>query len=58
MSMGAYKTNDPIPGDVSLQITEQTPRNYYRVYASYLNGDDWDALLGGRGRHVRRVRPR
>ncbi len=33
MSMGAYKTNDPIDGDVSLQITEQTPRNYYRVYA-------------------------
>ena len=23
MSMGAYKTNDPIPGDVSLQITDQ-----------------------------------
>jgi phenylpropionate dioxygenase-like ring-hydroxylating dioxygenase large terminal subunit len=46
MSMGAYKTNDPIPGDVSLQITEQTPRNYYRVYASYLNGDDWDTLIG------------
>jgi hypothetical protein len=31
---------------VSLQITEQTPRNYYRVYGSYLNGDDWDALIG------------
>ena len=46
MSMGAYKTNDPIPGDVSLQITDQTPRNYYRVYASYLNGDDWDTLIG------------
>jgi hypothetical protein len=46
MSMGAYKTNDPIPGDVSLQITEQTPRNYYRVYASYLNGASWDELIG------------
>ena len=34
MSMGAYKTNDPVPGDVSTQITDQTPRNYYRVYAS------------------------
>jgi hypothetical protein len=31
---------------VSLQITEQTPRNYYRVYASYLNGEGWDTLIG------------
>ncbi len=46
MSMGAYKTNDPIPGDVSLQITDQTPRNYYRVYAQYLDGAPWDALIG------------
>jgi phenylpropionate dioxygenase-like ring-hydroxylating dioxygenase large terminal subunit len=46
MSMGAYKRNDPIPGDVSLQITDQTPRNYYRVYARYLKGDGWDSLLG------------
>ena len=46
MSMGAYKTNDPMPGDVSLQITEQTPRNFYRVYANYLGGGDWNSLLG------------
>ncbi len=26
------------PGDVVPQITDQTARNYYRVYASYLNG--------------------
>ena len=45
-SMGAYKTDDPIPGDVSLQITDQTPRNYYRVYARYLKGHNWDSLLG------------
>ena len=45
-SMGAYKTNDPIPGGVSLQITDQTPRNYYRVYARYLKGEAWDSLLG------------
>jgi hypothetical protein len=45
-SMGAYRTNDPLPGDVSLQITDQTPRNYYRVYSRYLKGDGWDSLLG------------
>jgi hypothetical protein len=46
MSMGAYKTDDPIPGDVSLQITDQGHRNYYRVYRSYLEGAPWDALIG------------
>jgi hypothetical protein len=46
MSMGAYKTDDPVAGDVATQITEQTPRNFYRVYAGYLNGGDWDSLLG------------
>ncbi len=45
-SMGAYKRNDPLPGDVSVQITEQNARNYYQVYARYLKGDGWDSLLG------------
>lgn len=45
-SMGTYKANDPIRGDVSLQITDPTPRNYYRVYKSYLSGAPWDELLG------------
>jgi hypothetical protein len=31
---------------VSVQITEQNARNYYRVYARYLKGDGWGALLG------------
>jgi hypothetical protein len=46
MSMGAYRTDDPIPGQVSLQITDQTPRNFYRVYRAYLEGADWDTLIG------------
>ncbi len=45
-SMGAYKVDDPIPGMVSTQITDQTPRNYYRVYARYMKGEAWDSLLG------------
>jgi phenylpropionate dioxygenase-like ring-hydroxylating dioxygenase large terminal subunit len=53
MSMGAYKTNDPIPGDVSLQITDQTPRNFYRVYGNYLRGFGWDVLLGRDGAPLR-----
>jgi phenylpropionate dioxygenase-like ring-hydroxylating dioxygenase large terminal subunit len=46
LSMGAYKAGDPVPGDVSTQATEHMARNYYRVYASYLNGGSWDELLG------------
>ncbi len=46
--MGAYKHNDPLPGDVSVQITEQNARNYYQVYGRYLKGEGWDSLLGTR----------
>jgi hypothetical protein len=46
LSMGAYKTNDPVPGEVSTQATEHMARSYYRVYMSYLNGGSWDELLG------------
>jgi hypothetical protein len=28
--MHAFLHNDPVPGDVSLQITEQNARNFYR----------------------------
>jgi hypothetical protein len=49
-SMGAYRTGDPLPGDVSLQITEQNARNYYAVYARYLKGENWDALMGDTAR--------
>jgi phenylpropionate dioxygenase-like ring-hydroxylating dioxygenase large terminal subunit len=46
MSMGACRTDDPIPGDVSLQMTDQMQRNYYRAYAAYLDGAPWHTLLG------------
>ena len=32
---------------MSVQVTEQNARNYYRRYLSYLRGADWDTLLGG-----------
>ena len=37
-SMGAFATDHPLGGEVSTQITEQIARNYYRVYARYLQG--------------------
>jgi phenylpropionate dioxygenase-like ring-hydroxylating dioxygenase large terminal subunit len=33
-------------GEVATQMTDQTPRNFYRAWQRYLNGDDWDSLLG------------
>ena len=39
-------TTDLGPGEVATQMTDQTPRNFYRAYTRYLNGDDWDSLLG------------
>jgi hypothetical protein len=43
-----------LPGDVSLQITEQNARNYYKIYGHYMKGDGWDQLLG-RGDLVRQA---
>lgn len=45
MSMGTHKTDDPIAGDVSLQMSDQAPRNFYRVYRAYMNGGAWDDLI-------------
>jgi phenylpropionate dioxygenase-like ring-hydroxylating dioxygenase large terminal subunit len=46
MSMGAPNATHLGPGMVATQMTDQTPRNFYRVYARYLDGADWDSLLG------------
>lgn len=36
------------PGSsTAYQMSEQNPRNYYRVWAEYLNGSPWEAILGG-----------
>ena len=39
--------SEPSGGDVSVQITEQNARNYYQTYGRYLQGADWNSLLGG-----------
>jgi phenylpropionate dioxygenase-like ring-hydroxylating dioxygenase large terminal subunit len=33
-------------GQVATQMTDQTPRNFYRVWQRYMNGDGWESLLG------------
>ncbi len=48
-SMGAHGRDSVLAGEVSLQITEQNARNYYRRYQSYLDGGNWDELMGRGG---------
>jgi hypothetical protein len=48
-SMHRSKENDPVPGTVSLQITEQNARNYFRYWAECMKGASWDDLLSSRG---------
>jgi hypothetical protein len=45
--------NDPVPGEVSTQISEHIARGFYHRWASYLKEAPWDELLGkndGNGR--------
>lgn len=34
------------PGDITLQPTEQMARGYYRTWSRYMEGSDWDILIG------------
>ena len=42
-------------GTVSLQVTEEIARGYYRRWKSYMGGGDWDELLGGNDRLTQRA---
>lgn len=46
LSMNAQRINDPVPGVVTPQINEENARNFYRRWVSYIEGKDWDDLLG------------
>lgn len=45
-SMHATRHDGPVPGAVSTQISEQNARGFYRRWLSYVEGKDWDVLLG------------
>jgi phenylpropionate dioxygenase-like ring-hydroxylating dioxygenase large terminal subunit len=45
-SLGATKLNDPVPGRVSTQMTESNARGFYTRWMDYMEGRDWDRLLG------------
>ncbi len=43
-SMNAIQHNDPVPGRVSLQITEENARNFYRRWQDCMNATSWSVL--------------
>jgi hypothetical protein len=45
-SIKASKHDDPVPGYVSTQISEENARGFYRRWLDYVHGKDWDHLLG------------
>ncbi len=47
-SAGKVQVNSPVPGYVSLQVSEENPRQFYRRWRDYMNGADWDTLCGKR----------
>ena len=44
-SMGDYKINDPVPGMVSTQMTEENARQFYKCWASYMESQDWGKIM-------------
>jgi Ring hydroxylating alpha subunit (catalytic domain) len=46
MSMKLPNATHLGPGEVATQMTDQTPRNFYRAWQRYMNGDEWGSLLG------------
>lgn len=43
-SMHKVRENDPLPGTVSLQITEENARNFYRRWGRCMDGASWSEL--------------
>ena len=39
----------PVAGNVSLQVSEENPRQFYRSWRDYMNQADWDVLLEKNG---------
>ena len=44
-SKNNYKVNDPIPGLVSTQMTEENARQFYKCWASYLEDKCWAEIM-------------
>jgi phenylpropionate dioxygenase-like ring-hydroxylating dioxygenase large terminal subunit len=40
------KGQGPVPGNVSVQVSEENPRQFYRRWKDYMNDGDWETLMG------------
>jgi phenylpropionate dioxygenase-like ring-hydroxylating dioxygenase large terminal subunit len=45
-SLHATRIDEPVPGKVSLQITEENARTFYCAWSRYMGNGTWDELLG------------
>jgi phenylpropionate dioxygenase-like ring-hydroxylating dioxygenase large terminal subunit len=45
-SMNTARSDDPVPGTVSTQMSEENARRFYQRWWQYLQGADWNVLLG------------
>jgi hypothetical protein len=55
-SLGAWtREHASLGGTVSVQVTEEIARGYYRRWKSYMGGGDWGELLGGNDRLTQRA---
>ena len=43
---GALAQGNDLRGEVATQMSEHMARGYYKRWESYMNGADWDELLG------------
>jgi phenylpropionate dioxygenase-like ring-hydroxylating dioxygenase large terminal subunit len=44
-SQNIHKINDPVPGMVSTQMTEENARQYYKCWASYMENKNWPDIM-------------
>jgi hypothetical protein len=44
-SQNIHKINDPVPGLVSTQMTEENARQYYKCWSSYMQDKSWDEIM-------------
>ena len=35
----------PVGGNVSMQVSEENPRQFYRAWRNYMNGESWNVLM-------------
>ena len=35
----------PVGGNVSMQVSEENPRQFYRAWRNYMNGENWNVLM-------------